>query len=88
MSRLQKNFWVQFLVEMCSVVRKLSETKERRREKNCFGTEITVGKATNRKSVPGSSHGEYVGFRDNFFCGIQRRVSNVQACDELSGDDD
>jgi hypothetical protein len=54
----------------------------------CFGEEITGTKVTNSKTVLGSSLGEDVGFGDNFFCDIQRYVSNDHAYGKLSGNKD
>jgi hypothetical protein len=53
---------------MFSVARKLSTIEERRLTKvACFGAGITGTKVTNPKTVIGSSIGEDVAFRDNFF---------------------
>jgi hypothetical protein len=59
-------------VKAVPVARKLSTIEERCQEKIvCFGDEITGTKVTNPKTVLGSSLGEDVGFRDNFFYDIQ-----------------
>jgi hypothetical protein len=52
-------------MKMVSVGWKLCTIEERRKEKNCFGEEITGTMVTNPKTVLGSSLGEDVGFRDN-----------------------
>jgi hypothetical protein len=69
-----------------SIARKLS-TIDERRQQNCFN-EVTGTKVTNPETVLGSSLGEGVGFRDNFFYDIQLYVSNDQAYDNLSGNKD
>jgi hypothetical protein len=50
-----------------SVARKLSTTEDRYQEQNCFCGKITETKVTNMKTIVGSSPGEDVWFRNNFF---------------------
>jgi hypothetical protein len=54
-----------------------------------LGGEFTGAKVTNAKTVLDSSPGEDVEFRNNNFSSdIQRYLSNNQAYDKLSGDED
>jgi hypothetical protein len=64
----EKLSWVRFPVKVIHVARKLTTIQEQRQTKLVrFGEEITETMATNPKTVLGSSFGENVGFRDNFF---------------------
>jgi hypothetical protein len=56
-----------------------SETKHNRR---------TETKVTNPKTVQSTILGEDVGFRDNFFYGIQQYISNDEAYGKLLGNKD
>jgi hypothetical protein len=72
----RKLSWVRVLTRMISVARKISKRKNVANAKFVgFGEEIRGTTVTNPKTVLGTSLGEEVVFRDNFFYDIKRHVT-------------